>query len=132
MRHIPSYEQSAAGHALDDQRCACACANSEPAQTVGDRRRYRIVVIDARRCAGGAYLAADAANFNRKAFSDNPSWPAVVVETGQDDADLLVKTGLDAGINLFDTANVYADGRSEEILGRSLRNLGVACEDVVI
>ena len=51
---------------------------------------------------------------------------------GQEDADLLVRTALDAGINLFDTANVYADGRSEEILGRSLRTLGVAREDVVI
>lgn len=27
---------------------------------------------------------------------------------------------LEAGVNLFDTANVYSDGRSEEILGRAL------------
>lgn len=27
---------------------------------------------------------------------------------------------------LFDTANVYAGGRSKEILGRSSRNLGLA------
>ena len=50
----------------------------------------------------------------------------------QEDADALVKVALDAGINLFDTANVYARGRSEEILGRSLRNLGVSRRDVVI
>lgn len=55
-----------------------------------------------------------------------------VGKLGQDDADALVRTALDAGINLFDTANVYAEGRSEEILGRSFRNLGVAREDVVI
>lgn len=41
----------------------------------------------------------------------------------QEDADALVKAALEAGINLFDTANVYAHGRSEEILGRSLKNL---------
>lgn len=50
----------------------------------------------------------------------------------QDDADLLVKTALDAGINFIDTANIYATGKSEEILGQSLKNLGVTREDVVI
>jgi aryl-alcohol dehydrogenase-like predicted oxidoreductase len=51
---------------------------------------------------------------------------------GQDDADNLVAAALDAEINLFDTANIYANGRSEEILGQSFRNLGVARDDVVI
>ncbi|PZQ47260.1 MAG: aldo/keto reductase [Rhodovulum sulfidophilum] len=50
----------------------------------------------------------------------------------QGDADQLVKAALDAGINLFDTANVYANGRSEEILGQSFRDLGVARDDIVI
>jgi aryl-alcohol dehydrogenase-like predicted oxidoreductase len=51
---------------------------------------------------------------------------------GQQDADLLVKSALETGINLFDTANVYANGRSEEIHGQSLRNLGIARDDFVI
>lgn len=50
----------------------------------------------------------------------------------QEDADNLLRTALDAGINFIDTANIYAAGRSEEILGQSLRNLGVPREDVVI
>ncbi len=50
----------------------------------------------------------------------------------QGDADGLLKTALDAGINFIDTANIYATGKSEEILGQSLKNLGVAREDVVI
>lgn len=50
----------------------------------------------------------------------------------QDEADGLLKTALDAGINFIDTANIYATGRSEEILGQSLKNVGVAREDVVI
>ena len=50
----------------------------------------------------------------------------------QDEADGLVKAALDAGINFFDTANVYSEGRSETILGQSLRNLGVRREEVVI
>ncbi|WP_127751928.1 aldo/keto reductase [Devosia sp. 1566] len=55
-----------------------------------------------------------------------------VGKLGQEEADLLVKAALDVSINLFDTANIYANGRSEEILGQSFRNLGVAREDVVI
>ncbi len=50
----------------------------------------------------------------------------------QDEADALVRTALEAGINFIDTANVYAAGRSEEILGQSLKNLGVPREEVVI
>lgn len=50
----------------------------------------------------------------------------------QEEADGLVRTSLEAGINFVDTANVYAGGRSEEILGQSLKNLGVAREEVVI
>jgi aryl-alcohol dehydrogenase-like predicted oxidoreductase len=43
-----------------------------------------------------------------------------------------VKTAVDGGINFFDTANVYASGRSEEILGQSIRNLGLTREELVI
>ncbi len=50
----------------------------------------------------------------------------------QEEADALVKTAIDAGINFIDTANIYAGGESERILGRSLKNLGIPREDVVI
>ncbi|HEV7302304.1 MAG TPA: aldo/keto reductase [Tepidisphaeraceae bacterium] len=33
-----------------------------------------------------------------------------------------IKAALEAGINFFDTANVYSDGTSEEITGRALRD----------
>src|SRR3954466_9352945 len=39
---------------------------------------------------------------------------------------------LDAGINFFDSANVYSAGTSEEYLGRALRDLGVDRDEVVI
>ena len=55
-----------------------------------------------------------------------------VGKLGQDDADALVKAALDAGINFIDTANIYAHGRSEEILGQSLKNLGASRDDLVI
>ena len=34
----------------------------------------------------------------------------------------IIKKALELGINFFDTANVYADGTSEEILGHALKN----------
>ncbi|MCZ8517708.1 aldo/keto reductase [Paenibacillus filicis] len=43
-----------------------------------------------------------------------------VYKVGQDQAQKLVDLALDAGINFFDTADGYADGQSEEILGRLL------------
>jgi aryl-alcohol dehydrogenase-like predicted oxidoreductase len=33
-----------------------------------------------------------------------------------------IKRALEVGINFFDTANVYSDGTSEEIVGRALRD----------
>ena len=50
----------------------------------------------------------------------------------QDTVDALVKRGLAAGINFIDTADVYSEGHSEELLGQSLKNLGVRRSDVVI
>ena len=63
--------------------------------------------------------------------SDESMW-GKIGQLGQDEADQLVKSALDAGINFIDTANVYSEGRSESILGQSLRNLGVRREEVVI
>jgi aryl-alcohol dehydrogenase (NADP+) len=35
----------------------------------------------------------------------------------------IIRAALDAGINFFDTANVYSDGSSEEIVGRALADM---------
>ncbi|MDX8028636.1 aldo/keto reductase [Lentzea sp. BCCO 10_0856] len=42
----------------------------------------------------------------------------------EEDSRPFIKAALDAGINFFDTANVYSDGSSEEITGRALREFG--------
>ena len=47
-------------------------------------------------------------------------------------ADTLVQSSLNAGINFFDTADVYSEGESEKTLGQSLKNLNIARKDVVI
>jgi aryl-alcohol dehydrogenase-like predicted oxidoreductase len=36
----------------------------------------------------------------------------------------LIRHALEAGVNFFDTANVYSDGTSEEIVGQALREYG--------
>ena len=43
-----------------------------------------------------------------------------------------VKRALEAGINFFDTADVYSVGASEEVLGNTLKTCGVKRESVVI
>lgn len=50
----------------------------------------------------------------------------------QGGADELVSRALEAGINFFDTANVYSYGESEEILGQALKNAGVERDSVVL
>src|SRR5208337_1829935 len=47
-------------------------------------------------------------------------------------AEELIKASIDAGINFFDTADVYSEGESEKSLGQSLKNLNVARKDVVL
>jgi len=37
----------------------------------------------------------------------------------------IVKRALDAGVNFFDTAEVYGFGLAEESLGRAFKKLGV-------
>ena len=56
------------------------------------------------------------------------SWE-VIGSLQQKEADTLVHRSLDAGINFFDTADVYSSGDSEEILGKSL---AAHRQDVVI
>jgi 1-deoxyxylulose-5-phosphate synthase len=43
----------------------------------------------------------------------------------------IIKRALELGVNFFDTANVYSDGTSEEIVGRALKEL-VRRDEVVI
>lgn len=58
-------------------------------------------------------------------------WKAIG-QLGQDDADALVRQAFEAGINVFDTADVYSEGASERMLGCALRNLGLPRSEVVI
>src|ERR1700710_388570 len=49
----------------------------------------------------------------------------------EDDSRALIKLSLEAGINFFDTANVYSDGTSEEFTGRALKDFARRDEVVI-
>lgn len=55
-----------------------------------------------------------------------PSW-----SVPEEESRSILKHGIEAGINFFDTANVYSDGSSEEILGRAVRDFARRDEVVV-
>ncbi|HET6821470.1 MAG TPA: aldo/keto reductase, partial [Anaerolineales bacterium] len=57
-------------------------------------------------------------------------WRAWVLEG--DEAKPFIKRALDAGINFFDTADVYSTGESERITGRLFKDLGVKRENIIL
>jgi len=50
---------------------------------------------------------------------------------GEDDARVIIRRALEAGINFLDTANMYSDGSSEEIVGRALADFSSRDEIVL-
>src|SRR6202163_2603976 len=70
--------------------------------------------------------------FGTMTFGDGRGIFKAISAVGQAEADELVKTSIDGGINFFDTADNYSGGEREKILGQSLKNLNIARQDVVI
>jgi aryl-alcohol dehydrogenase-like predicted oxidoreductase len=70
--------------------------------------------------------------FGTMTFGDGRGLFKPIGAQGQAEADALVKTSIETGINFFDTADVYTEGQSERILGQSLKNLDIARSDIVI
>lgn len=50
---------------------------------------------------------------------------------GEDDSRAVIRHALERGVNFFDTANVYSNGSSEQIVGRALRDMASRDEVVV-
>jgi len=65
-------------------------------------------------------------------FSGGEGFWKNIGTTNQKEADELIKASIEAGINFFDTADVYSEGQSETMLGQSLKNLNIPRKDVVI
>jgi aryl-alcohol dehydrogenase-like predicted oxidoreductase len=56
----------------------------------------------------------------------------VIGKLGQDAVDDQLSRAIDAGVNFIDTANVYHEGLSEEMLGQGVRNLDVSRHQLVL
>ena len=65
-------------------------------------------------------------------FGQSEGQYAAASGVGQDAVEAILRRALDAGINLVDTADVYAKGQAEEILGRVIRKLGIRRTDLVV
>ena len=72
-----------------------------------------------KRLLGKSGLQVSVLSFGAMTFGGEGMF-AMVGKTQQDEADRLVSICFDGGINLFDTADAYSNGKSEEILGRAL------------
>lgn len=64
-------------------------------------------------------------------FGGKGYWTAIG-QLPQQAVDEIMKQSIDAGINFIDTANVYSEGLAEELTGKSIRNLGLKRDDLVI
>ncbi|MEZ4391235.1 MAG: aldo/keto reductase [Polyangiales bacterium] len=83
------------------------------------------------RTLGRTGLVVSELCFGTMTFGGDGFW-RVVGAQDQSAADLLVRRAFDAGVNFFDTADVYANGLSERILGESVRRNGLRRDEVVI
>ena len=69
---------------------------------------------------GGSGLKVSVLSFGAGTFGGGNEFFRAWGDTGVDEAKRLIDVCLDAGVNLFDTANVYSKGLSEEILGKAV------------
>ncbi|MTE16500.1 aldo/keto reductase [Nocardia aurantiaca] len=70
---------------------------------------------------GASGLLVPALSFGAGTFGGRGELFSAWGDTDARQARRLVDVGLDAGITLFDTADVYSDGASEEVLGEAIR-----------
>ncbi|TIV48619.1 MAG: aldo/keto reductase, partial [Mesorhizobium sp.] len=65
------------------------------------------------------------------AAGENAQW-GLIASLDLKGVNEIVGRSIAAGINFFDTADVYSFGQSERLLGQSLKDLGVKRSDVII
>jgi aryl-alcohol dehydrogenase-like predicted oxidoreductase len=69
---------------------------------------------------GYSGLKVSALSFGAGTFGGGNEFFRAWGDTGVDDARRIVDVCLDAGVNLFDTADIYSNGLSEEVLGKAV------------
>ncbi|MGA3010885.1 MAG: aldo/keto reductase [Terracidiphilus sp.] len=72
------------------------------------------------RLLGGSGLKVPVLSFGTGTFGGVNEFFKAWGSTDVEEARRLIDICLEAGVNLFDTADIYSDGRSEEVLGKAL------------
>jgi aryl-alcohol dehydrogenase-like predicted oxidoreductase len=72
------------------------------------------------RLLGGSGLKVPVLSFGTGTFGGATEFFKAWGTTDGAEASRLIDICLEAGVNLFDTADIYSDGRSEEVLGKAL------------
>jgi aryl-alcohol dehydrogenase-like predicted oxidoreductase len=72
------------------------------------------------RLLGGSGLKVSALSFGTATFGGATEFFKAWGSTEVAEASRLIDLCFEAGVNLFDTADIYSDGRSEEVLGKAL------------
>jgi aryl-alcohol dehydrogenase-like predicted oxidoreductase len=72
------------------------------------------------RLLGGSGLKVSALSFGTGTFGGATEFFKAWGSTQADEARRLIDVCFEAGVNLFDTADIYSNGRSEEVLGKAL------------
>ncbi|KAG8757505.1 hypothetical protein FRC12_010286 [Ceratobasidium sp. 428] len=61
----------------------------------------------------------------------DPKWEGGWVQ-GEEEAVKIIKAAYDAGIQTFDTANMYSNGESERVLGKAIKQLKLPRDEIVV
>src|SRR5258708_1057557 len=78
---------------------------------------------------GNTGLIVSRLAFGAMTFGSSKGMFAAISKVDRDTAAEMIRKTIDAGINFFNTADVYTEGQSEELLGQAL---GASRKDVVI
>ncbi|MGV3552418.1 aldo/keto reductase [Rhizobium sp.] len=81
---------------------------------------------------GNTGLAVSEICLGTMTFGGNTGIWSAIGDLDQKAADEIVARALDSGVNFIDTADVYGEGRSEEITGQAMKNSGRSRSEVVL
>lgn len=84
-------------------------------------QKHKRILIMEYRFLGGSGLKVPVLSFGTATFGGGNDFFRAWGSTQAAEAKKLIDICLDAGINMFDTADIYSDGKSEEILGEAIK-----------
>ena len=69
--------------------------------------------------------------FGAMTFGGQGRWTAIGQQS-QQEAEQLMRTAIDGGINFFDNANAYSEGLAERIMGQAIKNLDIPRHEIIV